>query len=161
MPIQDVTYGKRWTIEMGGVRGSGRSALVARRDYDDRSTTRLLREKFPRLEKLLLSAKFVVLISWFSFWWQEDFFWGGGDTQVMVLVKSIMRIFILKFYHFILYFCYNSLSNCTRPSVLLQSWLENGFPGFFSDLNAGLFLTSFSRDFYSLQEERIQGGVDK
>ena len=38
VPIQDValnTYRKRWTIEKGGVRESGRSALVARHDDDD------------------------------------------------------------------------------------------------------------------------------
>ena len=36
--IQDValkTYRKRWTIEKGGARGSGKSALVARDDDDD------------------------------------------------------------------------------------------------------------------------------
>ena len=35
--IQDValkTYRERWTIEKGGARGSGRSVLAARRDYD-------------------------------------------------------------------------------------------------------------------------------
>ena len=38
VPIQDValkTYRKRWTIEMGGKRGSGRSVLVAWHDDDD------------------------------------------------------------------------------------------------------------------------------
>ena len=38
MPIQDValkTYWERWTIETGGVRGSGRSLLVVRQDDDD------------------------------------------------------------------------------------------------------------------------------
>ena len=36
--IQDVamkTYRKRWTIEMGGGRGLGRSVLMARHDDDD------------------------------------------------------------------------------------------------------------------------------
>ena len=40
VPIQDValkTYRERWTIEKGGGRGSGRSALVARHDDDDES----------------------------------------------------------------------------------------------------------------------------
>ena len=38
VPIQDValkTYRVQWTIEMGGVRGSGRSVLAARHDDDD------------------------------------------------------------------------------------------------------------------------------
>ena len=38
VPIQDVdlkTYRKRWTIEKGGGRGSGRSVLMARHDDDD------------------------------------------------------------------------------------------------------------------------------
>ena len=37
VPIQDValkTYRKRWTIERGGGRGSGRSVLMAQQDDD-------------------------------------------------------------------------------------------------------------------------------
>ena len=37
VPIQDVTlktYRKRWTIEKGGGRGSGKSAPAARHDHD-------------------------------------------------------------------------------------------------------------------------------
>ena len=38
VPIQDValkTYREQWTIETGGVRGSGRFMLVARHDDDE------------------------------------------------------------------------------------------------------------------------------
>ena len=38
VPLQDValkTYWKRWTIEMGGKKGSGRSVLAARYDDDE------------------------------------------------------------------------------------------------------------------------------
>ena len=50
VPIQDValkTSREQWTIEKGGERGSGISALVARHDDDDNSSnlTQLLRER--------------------------------------------------------------------------------------------------------------------
>ena len=44
VPIQDVAlknYRKRWTIEKGGRRGSGRSALVARHDDNDSRSVNL------------------------------------------------------------------------------------------------------------------------
>ena len=48
VPIQDVAlkaYRERWTIEKGGVRGSGRFVLAARHDDDDDDDTRILDEQ--------------------------------------------------------------------------------------------------------------------
>ena len=117
VPIQDVAYRERWTIETGGEKGSVRSVLAARHDDDDdehwEPTNCVLTNKWYWIEKILNSFYFIFAFEIL----QENIF-------VIMITAHLINLRIYSIYRFKM----SLMHDMTHIKTMMNfNLIENGF----------------------------------